>query len=122
MTIIKMTRKSWEGCDITMTISRVELQGQVTRAQDFTTIKHNEDNKVVVNQADIQRQFDQNVDTRLRQVNQSEQAENQEKRFDAKEKGNGTYSGDGGKRRKKAEKEEDGKVVLKGRSGFDMKI
>ncbi len=105
-----------------MTISRVELQGQVTRAQDFTTIKHNEDNKVAVEQTNIQRQFDQNVDIRLRQVNRSDQAENQEKRFDAKEKGNGTYSGDGGKRRKKEEKEEDGKVVLKGRGGFDMKI
>ena len=105
-----------------MTISRVELQGQVTRAQDFTTIKHNEDNKVAVDQTNIQRQFDQNVDIRLRQVNQSDQAENHEKRFDAKEKGNGTYSGDGGKRRKKEEKEEDGKVVLKGRGGFDMKI
>lgn len=105
-----------------MTISRVELQGQVTRAQDFTTIKHNEDNKAAVNQTNIQRQFDQNVDNRLRQVNQSDQAQNQEKRFDAKEKGNGTYSGDGGKRRKKEEKKEDGKVVLKGRGGFDMKI
>lgn len=105
-----------------MTISRVELQGQVTRAQDFTTIKHNEDNKVTVDQTNIQRQFDQNVDNRLRQVNQSDQAENRQKRFDAKEKGNGTYSGDGGKRRKKEEKEEDGRVVLKGRGGFDMKI
>lgn len=105
-----------------MTISRVELQGQVTRAQDFTTIKHNEDNKVNVDQTNIQRQFDQNVDNRLRQVNQSDQAENQQKRFDAKEKGGGTYSGDGGRRRKKEEKEEDGKVVLKGRGGFDMKI
>ena len=28
-----------------MTISRVELQGQVTRAQDFTNIKQNEDHK-----------------------------------------------------------------------------
>lgn len=105
-----------------MTISRVELQGQVARTQDFTTIKHNDDHKPVVEQMNIQRQFDQNVDNRLRQVNQSDQAENQQKRFDAKEKGDGTYSGDGGKRRKKEEKEEDGKVVLKGRGGFDMKI
>lgn len=105
-----------------MTISRVELQGQVTRAQDFTTIKHNEDNKPTVNQANIQRQFDQNVDNKLRQVNQKDQAENQGKRFDAKEKGNGTYFGDGGRKRKKEEKEKDGKVTLKGRGGFDMKI
>lgn len=105
-----------------MTISRVELQGQVTRAQDFTTIKHNEDNKVTVDQTNIQRQFDQNVDMKLRHVNQGEQAQNQQKRFDAKEKGNGTYSGDGGKRRKREEKEQGGTVMLKGRGGFDMRI
>ena len=70
-----------------MTISRVELQGQVTRAQDFTTIKHNEDNKVTVNQTNIQREFGQAVDLKLRHVNRGEQAENQGKKFDAKEKG-----------------------------------
>ncbi len=105
-----------------MTISRVELQGQVTRAQDFTTIKHNEDNKGMVNQSNIQRQFDQNVDNRLHQVHQGNRAENEGKRFDAKEKGNGSYSGDGGQKRKKDEKEKDGTVVKKTQGGFDMKI
>ena len=105
-----------------MTISRVELQGQVTRAQDFTTIKQNEDNKGMVDQANFQRQCDQTVDTKLRQVHQGERAENEGKKFDAKEKGNGNYSGDGGKNRKKEEKEKDGKVFLKGQGGFDIKI
>lgn len=105
-----------------MTISRVELQGQVTRAQDFATIKHNEDNKGMVDQANFQRQFDQSVDNRLRQVRQGDRAENEGKKFDAKEKGNGNYSGDGGKNRKKEEKEKDGRVFLKGQGGFDIKI
>ncbi|GFI46095.1 hypothetical protein IMSAGC019_01408 [Lachnospiraceae bacterium] len=38
-------------------ISRVEIQGQVTRAQDFTTIKQNEDNKGMVDQSNFQQQF-----------------------------------------------------------------
>ncbi len=105
-----------------MTISRVELQGQLTRAQDFTTIKHNEDNKEAVDQTNFQRQFDQSVDNKLRQVHQGDQAENEGRKFDAKEKGNGTYSGDGGRGRKKEDKEKDGKVVLKGHSSFDIKI
>lgn len=105
-----------------MTISRVELQGQLTRAQDFTTIKHNEDNKAAVDQTNFQRQFDQSVDNKLRQVHQGDQAENEGRNFDAKEKGNGTYSGDGGRGRKKEDKEKDGKVVLKGHSSFDIKI
>lgn len=106
-----------------MSISRVVLQGQVTRAQDFTTIKQNEDNKGMVDQTNFHRQFDQTVDNRLRQVNQSDHAENQNKRFDAKEKGSQSYEGDGGQRRKKEDKkEEDGKVFLKGRGSFDIKI
>lgn len=105
-----------------MTISRVEIQGQLTRAQDFTTIKQNQDNKGLVDQINFQKQFNQTVENKVRQVHQGDKAENEGKRFDAKEKGNGTYYGDGGKRRKKEEKEKDGKVVLKGHGSFDMKI
>ena len=105
-----------------MTISRVALQGQVTRAQDFTTIKQNEDNKVIVEQSNIQKQFGRTVDDKLHQVHQGDSAENEGKRFDAKDKGNGSYSGDGGMQRKKEEKEKDGKVILKGQSVFDIKI
>lgn len=105
-----------------MTISRVALQGQVTRAQDFTTIKQNEDNKAVVQQSNIQREFGRVVDDRLHQVHQGERTENEGKRFDAKDKGNGTYSGDGGAHRKEEEKKKDGKVILKGQSVFDIKI
>lgn len=105
-----------------MTISRLELQGQVARTQDFTTIKHNEDNKGIVDQSNFQREFSQSVENKVRQVREGDHAENEGKKFDAKEKGNGTYSGDGGRRRKKKEEEEDGKVLLKGFSRFDMKI
>lgn len=105
-----------------MTISRVEIQGQISRAQDFTTIKQNEDNKGVVNQNTIQREFNRSLDDKLHQVQQGDKTENQEKKFDAKEKGNGTYSGDGGQKRKKDESKEDGKVILKGKGSFDIKI
>lgn len=105
-----------------MTISRVALQGQVTRAQDFTTIKQNEDNKTVVQQSNIQREFGRTIDDRLHQVHRGERTEKDGKRFDAKDQGNGTYSGDGGSQRKKQETEKDGKVILKGQSSFDIKI
>lgn len=106
-----------------MTISRIELQGQVARAQDFTTIKQNEDNKAAVDQTHFQQRFDQSVDERHRQVQQGERSENMEKRFDAREEGNGAYAGDGGRKRKKEEeKESNGKVLIKGRGSFDIKI
>ncbi len=103
-----------------MTISRVELQGQVTRAQDFTTIKQNENNKGMVDQTNFQNQFTQTVESKVRTVHQGDQAENRGKRFDAKDKGNGSYAGDGGRRRKKGEK--DDRPVFKGQGGFDIKI
>lgn len=105
-----------------MTISRVEIQGQVTRAQDFTTIKQNEDNKGMVDQSNFQRQFGQTVENRVRQVHQGDRAENNSKKFDAKEKGNGSYAGDGGRRRKKSEGEGDGRALPKRQGGFDIKI
>lgn len=106
-----------------MSISRIELQGTITRAQDYTTIKQNQDNKGMIDQSNFQTQFHKAVDTKLTQVHHSDNAENENKRFDAKEKGNGQYSGDGGRQRKKdAEKEQDGKVMIKNMSRFDMKI
>lgn len=105
-----------------MSISRVEIQGQVTRAQDFTTIKQNEDNKGMVDQSNFQQQSVRDADNRMHQVNRGDQTENRQKRFDAKEQGSNTYSGDGGQKRKRQDAKEDGKVLVKGRSSFDMKI
>lgn len=105
-----------------MAISRVEIQGQVTRAQDFTTIKHQEDHKGLVDQSNFQHQSEQKVEQRLHQVNRGEQTENRQKRFDAKDKGSNAYYGDGGQNRRKPDVGEDGKVLVKGRSSFDIKI
>lgn len=105
-----------------MTISRVELQGQVTRAQDFTNIKQNEDHKGMIDQSNFQSQTQQKVENRMHQVNKSDQAENRQKKFDAKEQGNGTYAGDGGQHRKQHNEEKDGKVFVKGQGSFDIRV
>lgn len=106
-----------------MSINRIELQGTITRAQDYTTIKHNEDNKGMVDQSNFQNQFQRVVENKVNQVHQREDTENANKKYDAKEKGDGQYSGDGGRQRKRnQEKDLDGKVVLKGIERFDMKI
>ena len=108
-----------------MSINRIELQGTITRAQDYTTIKHNQDNKGMVDQSNFQAQFHKTVENKATQVHQGDNTENNKKKYDAKEKGNGEYSGDGGKKRKKdqdKDKDADGRVVLKGIGRFDMKI
>ena len=86
-----------------MAIGFVEMQGQITRAQDFTSIKHNDDNKGMVEQANFGHQM-------------TKQPEYHERKFDAKDKGSNEYHGDGGRsRREKKEEssEPDGKVIMK---------
>lgn len=106
-----------------MVINPISVQGEITRAQDLSTIKHNEDNKGMMQQLNIQRQHENQVDTRARQVQRKDDPENEGKKHDAKEKGNGQYAGDGGgKRKKDGAGNTDGKVVIKGKNSFDIKI
>lgn len=104
-----------------MAIGQVELNSAMTRIQDFTTIKHNEDQRGMVQQNQIQQQFSKQLDTHIRHVAKSEQSEYQNKKFDAKEKGSNQYSGDGGKHRKK-DQSSDGKYFKRSETGFDVKI
>lgn len=103
-----------------MAIGIVEMHGQITRAQDFTTIKHHEDNKGMVDQANFGQQMTKQVEQHAKRVNQQEKAENRQKKHDAKEKSRNEYHGDGGKQRKQEKREPDGKVLLKGMSSFDV--
>ena len=108
-----------------MSINRIELQGTITRAQDYTTIKHNEDNKGMVDQSNFQTQFHKTVENKVTKDHQGDNTENGKKNYDSKEKGNGEYSGDGGRQRRKNKDKEndiDGRVLLKGIGRFDAKI
>lgn len=102
-----------------MAFGAIELT-TVSRSQDYTTIKHNEDNKVAVDQANFSEQFQKTSEQNIREVHSSDNTQWHEKRPDAREKGNGQYSGDGGRKRKEKQTQE--RVVVKGRTGFDMKI
>lgn len=103
-----------------MAIGFVEMQGQITRAQDFTTVKHNEDTKGMVDQSNFEQQVTKQVERQAQRVNERANAENRQKKFDAKEKGSNEYHGDGGRGRKQKKKEPvDGKVLLKGVHTFE---
>ncbi len=106
-----------------MAIGPIELNGMISRTQDYATVKHNEDNRGAINQQAFQNQFEKAIDLRHNQVNQGDDVRQNEKKFDARDKGNNEYAGDGGKNRKKKENEDGrGKVSVKGLSSFDMKI
>ena len=104
-----------------MAISPILFNGSVTRMQDITQIKQNEDMKGMVDQTNFQNTFHKQIDNKLNQVHQSDNAENRQKKFDAKDKGDNESNGDGGKKRRQSE-QSDGKVIAKTLRGFDMKV
>ena len=110
-----------------MAIGQIELNQAMTRIQDYTTQKHNEDQRGVLQQTQAQDKFNKELNQDIRKVlkaNQEEyqnKTEYQNKKFDARDKGSNQYIGDGGKQRKKGTKTEK-EVAFKGTSGFDIRI
>lgn len=92
----------------------------ITRAQDYTPIKQNEDNRGFIQQTAIGQEMKKEIEHRTHDVHKSDNSDWQNKKFDAKEKGSNEYSGNGGNRRRKQAAAD--QVVVKGHHGFDMKI
>lgn len=94
----------------------------ITRAQDYTTIKHNEDNKAMFDQTHMVQQSQKDINQKAKEVRTSENAQWQNKKFDAREKGSNEYGGDGGGKRNEARQQKQGQVIVNGHRSFDMKI
>lgn len=101
-----------------MAINPIDLAA-VTRTQDYSIIKHNEDQKPVAQQSMLVEQNQKDDRQKASEVVRQDQAEWHEKGFDAREKGSNEYRGDGGKKRKKEKREQ---VIVNGHKGFDIKI
>lgn len=101
-----------------MAVNPIDIAA-VTRSQDYSIIKHNEDHKTVDQQSALVQQTQKDNRQRATEVVRQEQAEWHEKGFDAREKGDNEYRGDGGKKRKKEKREQ---VIVNGHKGFDIKI
>ena len=91
----------------------------IPRVQDFTTIKHQEDMKAALAQMNLSKQSDKEIQERAGQVGQTQETYWKQKKFDAKEKGDNEYHGNGGKKRSSKPVAQ---VVVKGQQGFDVKI
>lgn len=104
-----------------MALGPIELHGTIARTQDYSQIKHQEDQKGLIDQSNFLNQFRKEIKERPHQVNHADNADFHERKFDAKEKGSNEYAGDGGKDRKRP-KGQDGQVLLKERKSFDVKI
>lgn len=104
-----------------MAIGPIEMTGMVTRSQDISLFKQNEDNKPMIDQSNIQVNVQKKVQDQNQQVNQADDVEYHQYRYDAKEKGNGSYQ-ENKKQNKKDKKKSDGTVIEKRPSGFDIRI
>ena len=106
-----------------MSVSPVSYNGMIQRTGEVSTIKHNEDARPSLEQHNIQTQQVKQEHELTHKVAQAKQKENERKRYDAKEKGNGAYQKREQKKKKPDGSSSDDKVVIKGqRSGFDIKI
>lgn len=103
-----------------MAIGSIQIT-TVTRTQDFTAIKHQEDNKAFVDQSNISVKIEKDLKQRAKEVRDSDNSDWQNKNPDAREKGNNEYRGDGGKNRKRSGGFGE-TAVNRSRTGFDMKI
>lgn len=102
-----------------MAFGSIELT-TISRAQDYSAIKHNEDNKGIVDQGNIVAHVQKTEEHRAREVHSSDNAQWHDQRPDAREKGKNEYSGDGGRKRRGGGPRE--QMVKKSQGGFDMKI
>ena len=103
-----------------MAISPILLNATIQQTNDVLQNQTRQMEKGMLDQGNIVTQEIKQEYQKARQVVRSEQSFMKEERFDAKEKGNGSYQGDGGRNRKK--QSQDGRVITKPEGGFDMKI
>lgn len=104
-----------------MAIGPVELNGALQRVQDIATIKQNQDNKAIVNQSAFQDTFSKEIEDHSTRVTDPDETSKEQRKFDAKDKGDNEYSGEGGKRKNPKPPKE--RMIIKGQSGgFDIKI
>lgn len=105
-----------------MAIGVIEINGAIPRVSDYAQFKHNEDNKVNVQQGTLTAEARKDEQARANEVTRGDDASNYLKRFDAKEKGSNEYT-KGEERKKDKKKQGDGNVVVRGStSSFDIRI
>lgn len=100
----------------------VAVQGTMQRSTEEAAMKHNEDNKSVVNQMNAHQVLEKTAEQKAKDVNTKDNADYNQENYDAKEKSNGEYLLTLKKKKKKQQEEEDGRVVIKQGGGFDVKI
>ena len=104
-----------------MSVRPVDI-GMVQRMNDVSQIKHNENSKPAIDQNNMLNSFNKETMAKAEQVVKKDSTDNNQKKFDASEKGSNNYNGNSSKNKDKDKEEVEGKVVVKGHEGFDVTI
>jgi hypothetical protein len=105
-----------------MPITQLDMISMAPRSQEASQIKHIETTKLANEQNQLNTQFNHDIKHNSMQTTKANKTENNEYRYDAKEKGNNTYYNQNQKKQKKHNEErskEDQPIKL---SNFDIKI
>ena len=106
-----------------MAIGAIEMQGQILRTQDYSTIKAQEDSRSEIAQDNIHNIRQTEEIRQANRVTESQTSANARNDQSASDKGSTEYTGDGGARRREAReaRARDGKVLLKAVEHIDIK-
>ena len=105
-----------------MIVRPVVIQGTVQNSQNMTSVKHGEDTKPMVQQANIAVSTQKEVQQKSENVIRKDDVEKDNEKFDAKEKGKNEYYSVKVKKKKNDIPDDEGKVVVKNKGSFDVKI
>ena len=105
-----------------MIVRPVVMQGTVLNSQNMTSIKHGEDVKPAVEQANIAATNQKEVQQKSENVIRKDGVDKNNEKFDAKEKGKNEYYSVKVKKKKKENIQSEEKVLLKSSGMFDIKI
>lgn len=106
-----------------MIVRPVVMQGTVQNSQNMTSMKHAENIKPAVEQANIAATSQKEVQKKSENVIRKNDVDKGNQKFDAKEKGkNEYYSVKVKKKKNQSISDDDEKVILKSSGMFDVKI
>lgn len=106
-----------------MSIRPVVINGMIQRTDDISTLKHQQDNKPMVEQHNLQSQVAKREDKLSHQVMTSEDSAKADTHADAREEGKNAYFFRKKSQKNKIEEQPQDRVVKKNASGgFDMKV
>ncbi|MGN6711774.1 hypothetical protein [Anaerocolumna jejuensis] len=103
-----------------MPITPIEVASMAPKSQEVSNYKHQESQKPINDQILIHDKLSHEVKQNSQQAVKTAKGENKEYRYDAKEKGNNSYSGSGSKKKKKEESKEEKNKMKSG--SIDIRI